>query len=81
MSSLKSNGSTTAWRKIRNAVLFRDQETCYWCGGHATTVDHLIERSQGGDDSMENLAAACTRCNYGRVGRKALNSGEDKHEL
>ena len=75
MSMLKSTGSTTAWRKIREAVLIRDGYICQWCGQDANTVDHVIERSQGGSDSMDNLIAACNRCNYGRVGRKALNGG------
>jgi hypothetical protein len=75
MSSLKQNGSTTAWRKIRAEVLFRDNYTCQWCGADANTVDHVIERSQGGTDSMDNLIAACNKCNYGRIGRKAQNGG------
>lgn len=75
MSSLKDNGSTSAWRKIRARILLRDGYTCQWCGEEANTVDHIIERSQGGSDHEDNLIAACNRCNYGRVGRKALNGG------
>lgn len=75
MSSLKENGSTSAWRKIRERILIRDGYTCQWCGAEANTVDHVIERSQGGSDHEDNLIAACNRCNYGRVGRKALNGG------
>lgn len=75
MSSLKENGSTSEWRKIRARILLRDGYTCQWCGAEANTVDHVIERSQGGSDHEDNLIAACNRCNYGRVGRKALNGG------
>lgn len=41
-SALRSTGSTDRWRKIRAKVLFRDQDTCYYCGQYASTVDHLI---------------------------------------
>ena len=75
MSSLKDNGSTSAWRKIRERILIRDGYTCQWCGSEANTVDHVIERSQGGSDHEDNLIAACNRCNYGRVGRKMQNGG------
>lgn len=60
-SALRSTGSTDRWRKIRAKVLFRDQDTCYYCGQYASTVDHLIPRSKGGLDTMDNLVAACTR--------------------
>jgi 5-methylcytosine-specific restriction endonuclease McrA len=69
-SALRSSGSTALWRKIRSQVLKRDQDTCYYCGQYADTVEHLIERSQGGTDSMDNLVAACKKCNYSRVGNK-----------
>lgn len=32
-------------------------------GGHAT-IEHILPRSHGGDDSPENLALACARCNH-----------------
>jgi len=69
-SALRSTGSTALWRKIRAQVLMRDQNTCYYCGQYADTVEHLIERSKGGTDSMDNLVAACKKCNYSRVGSK-----------
>ncbi|CAB4142174.1 HNHc domain containing protein [uncultured Caudovirales phage] len=75
MSALKDTGSTTKWRKIRQRILWRDQNCCYWCGGEANTVDHLIERSAGGTDDEQNLVAACAKCNYGRVGAKAAKGG------
>lgn len=33
------------------------------CGG---TVEHIHPRHHGGDDSLENLAVACPRCNAGK---------------
>jgi 5-methylcytosine-specific restriction endonuclease McrA len=68
-SALRSTGSTYHWRKIRAKILHRDQYCCYYCGQDATTVDHLLPRSKGGNDSMDNLVAACTKCNYAKGGR------------
>jgi 5-methylcytosine-specific restriction endonuclease McrA len=47
-------------------ILDRDGYVCWWCGGHATTVDHLIARVDGGDDAPGNLVASCGPCNYAR---------------
>jgi 5-methylcytosine-specific restriction endonuclease McrA len=57
------NGSTRQWRKVRAAVLKRDNERCFYCGEQATTVDHLRPVSRGGTDDESNLAAACPNCN------------------
>ena len=57
-----------AWQRIRLEVLARDGHRCQMqgpaCKQHATTVDHIIPRSQGGTRDMTNLRAACTTCNY-----------------
>ena len=68
-SALKDNGSTRKWRKLRAAILRRDNHTCAWCGAHATTVDHITPRDLTQDDSPTNLVAACTTCNYRRGGQ------------
>ena len=47
----------------RRGVLRRDEHRCAYCGGHAATVDHVLPRSRGGQDSWENLVACCVRCN------------------
>ena len=66
MSTLRDSGSTWAWRKIRAAVLDRDQWTCHWCSKPAATVDHVIARMDGGSDDPSNLVACCSRCNIVR---------------
>ena len=63
--------STSRWQRLRRAVLQRDGYVCLIqgprCLGYATTVHHLIPSSQMPELFWEpwNLAAACTRCNYG----------------
>jgi 5-methylcytosine-specific restriction endonuclease McrA len=72
MSSLKDNGSTSKWRRLRAEVLRRDQETCQICGQHATHVDHIIPRrliSGNLADSMDNLQSLCKTCNLRKGGR------------
>ncbi|NDB62209.1 HNH endonuclease, partial [bacterium] len=54
-SALRSTGSTDRWRKIRVKILQRDQYVCQYCGQDATTVDHIIPRSKGGNDLPDNL--------------------------
>ncbi|MEW6684916.1 MAG: HNH endonuclease [Candidatus Edwardsbacteria bacterium] len=49
----------------RQNIIKRDQHTCQYCGttkGPLTT-DHIIPKSQGGEDSWENLVCACIKCN------------------
>ena len=46
----------------RRGVLRRDEHRCAYCGGHASTVDHVLPRSRGGRDTWDNLVACCVRC-------------------
>ncbi|GAA1196793.1 5-methylcytosine-specific restriction endonuclease McrA [Kitasatospora gansuensis] len=36
------------------------------CEAPATTVDHIVRRADEGTSELDNLRAACTRCNFGR---------------
>jgi len=47
----------------RRGVLRRDSYKCAYCGKPATTVDHVVPRCRGGQNSWENLVAACLTCN------------------
>ena len=47
----------------RRGVLRRDNQRCGYCTSSATTIDHVLPRSRGGQDSWENLVACCLRCN------------------
>lgn len=59
----------------RRGVLRRDGQRCGYCGGTATTIDHVQPRSRGGADSWENLVACCLRCNNKKGDRTPQEMG------
>jgi 5-methylcytosine-specific restriction endonuclease McrA len=61
--ALKPYRATSHWKKIRIQVLRRDAYTCAYCGDTANEVDHRIAKVKGGEDTLDNLVAACRRCN------------------
>lgn len=64
-------------REIRARVLERNGYTCQMCGVAAGDMHthnnrrvtlhmgHIVDKSKGGDDSMNNLRALCSVCNEG----------------
>ncbi|MDR3035301.1 MAG: HNH endonuclease [Kitasatospora sp.] len=48
----------------RRALFARDHGRCVYCGAAATSVDHVIPRSRGGQHRWDNVVAACRRCNH-----------------
>lgn len=57
----------------RRNLFARDQNSCQYCGRRFPTselsLDHVVPRSQGGDNSWENIVCACMRCNVKKGGR------------
>lgn len=49
----------------RKNILRRDRHKCAYCGRSdlPLTIDHIVPKSKGGDDSWENLVSACLPCN------------------
>jgi len=49
----------------RKNILRRDGYKCAYCGRSdlPLTVDHVIPKARGGDETWENLITACTVCN------------------
>ena len=65
-------------KETRARVLERNGYTCQMCGVAAgdpdplssgrtvrLTMGHIIDKSKGGKDTLENLRAVCTNCNEG----------------
>lgn len=60
----------------RRGVLRRDKNTCAYCGKqNATTIDHIMPKSRGGEDSWLNLVAACLKCNNYKDDRTPKEAG------
>lgn len=55
------------------AVRARDNHTCSYCLGHATTMDHVVPRGRGGPHTWENVVASCRKCNA----KKGMRSLEE----
>ena len=61
--ALKPYRATSHWKKIRLEILRRDSYTCTYCGDVANEVDHIVAKVKGGEDTYDNLVAACRTCN------------------
>lgn len=59
----------------RAALMHRDGNRCGYCGVRATTIDHVIPRSRGGEHSWENCVACCERCNRKKADKMLAELG------
>ncbi|KWX00039.1 HNH endonuclease [Carbonactinospora thermoautotrophica] len=59
----------------RRALFARDGGRCVYCGAPATSVDHVIPRSRGGQHTWENVVSACRRCNHIKADRHVSELG------
>jgi 5-methylcytosine-specific restriction endonuclease McrA/ribosomal protein L21E len=55
----------------KKAYLFeREQGCCIYCGIHASKakieIDHVVPKSKGGTDSLNNLVLSCNACNQAK---------------
>jgi len=73
---LRANAAYAGLSVNRRKMLLlgsRDGEHCIWCGKPLThrcpdaTVDHVVCRSRGGSNAIENLVLACAACNHRRA--------------
>ncbi len=56
----------------RKNILKRDNHRCQYCGSTTSlTIDHIIPKSHGGEDTWDNLVTACVKCNN-KKGDKSL---------
>lgn len=59
-------------RRLVALTLSEYGDVCHLCGiSGATTADHIVPRSHGGSDALDNLRPAHASCNYSR-GNKTI---------
>jgi hypothetical protein len=72
---------------LHPAVAERAGERCEYCRApervfnFAFEVEHILPRSAGGDDAMENLALACESCNLYKSGTTRAWDEEEGREV
>ena len=50
-------------KKLREFIFFCSNGKCSYCGKQAQEIDHIVPRSKGGTNSVDNLTATCRSCN------------------
>lgn len=74
-------------RATRNLVRSRAGFLCEYChsaeesSSTLFTIDHILPRSIGGSDELENLALACHRCNNNRYNFISGTDPETEQEV
>lgn len=70
--SANARGYGYAWQKVRKQALERDKYLCVHCmrAGFfisAKEVDHIVPKSKGGGDELENLQSLCVACHANKT--------------
>ncbi|MFH1746512.1 MAG: HNH endonuclease [Planctomycetota bacterium] len=65
--------------KLNRRNLFaRDRSHCQYCGKKFPTselsLDHIVPRSRGGENSWTNIVCACVHCNVKKGGRTPIEA-------
>lgn len=72
----KRPGRSAKWIRPdkRQRIYARDHFKCVWCQRRPDrlTLDHFLPKSCGGSNSESNLLTSCTKCNYRRQDKPAL---------
>lgn len=71
--SVTERGYGGRWQRLRLKVLKRDDYLCQQCQAlglltRASHVDHIVPKSQGGDDALANLQSLCPACHHAKTG-------------
>ncbi|WP_296875335.1 RNA-guided endonuclease IscB [uncultured Methanobrevibacter sp.] len=67
------HGDAEGFYNVKSAVLSRDKYTCQICGKKHTKLEvhHIIFKSQGGSNRMDNLVTLCSDC-HSKIHKKQL---------
>lgn len=60
----------------RDNIFRRDEMECVYCDSKKNlTIDHVLPRSRGGQNTWENLVTCCTKCNCKKGDRTPEEAG------
>jgi hypothetical protein len=60
----------------RRRVMKRDGYKCGYCGSKKNlTIDHIIPKCKGGDNSWKNLVTCCSNCNNSKGDKTVEEAG------
>lgn len=63
----------------RRNIFLRDGHRCQYCGKRYSSprlsLDHVLPKSRGGEDTWENIVCACLKCNVDKGGRTPAEAG------
>jgi len=76
-----TRGYGRSWVKLRKLVFKRDSHLCQDClkAGiyrNGNQCDHIIPKSQGGLDSLDNLQCLCENCHKMKTNRERKNGND-----
>ncbi len=69
-----SDGYDQDWIKLSKAILVA-YPRCAACGDHATMVDHIIPKKQGGTNDLSNLQPMCRSCHSSKSAKEGSRWG------
>ena len=76
-SIVKFRFTTVACNRMN--IIWRDNNQCQYCANYYAddrlTMDHVLPKSRGGQNTWENLVAACKKCNQKKGSRNLKESG------
>ena len=65
----------------RNLIHKRDDYKCQYCGSYSSlTIDHVIPRSRGGENTWDNMVSACISCNTRKGDKTPEEWGTNLHK-
>jgi len=50
-------------KKLRDFIFQKYNYSCVYCGGKGEEIEHIIPKSKGGTNSVQNLTLSCRKCN------------------
>ena len=73
----QQRGYGKVWEMVRAVALKRDGHMCVQCAANgqyreAKEVDHIVPKSQGGSDDLDNLQSLCKKCHDKKTYRERV---------